>query len=151
MTPSAAPVTSRFPLWLKAVQLTATGSGSKENWSCDTEEMVLKRKSRENVSRLLLSSWFPTCCLTVLVSQRSSFPNTGSGSRGAASTYPGRVTAAAEQTNDEPLGLHAKDNILRERGESYKSILWYVVLCKVVSLGLRFLWANVEKAAHSLH
>lgn len=33
MTPSAAPVTSRFPLWLKAVQLMAMGSGSNENWS----------------------------------------------------------------------------------------------------------------------
>ena len=31
MTPSAAPVTSRFPLWLKAVQLMATGPGSREN------------------------------------------------------------------------------------------------------------------------
>lgn len=36
MTPSAAPVTSRFPLWLKAVQLMATGSGSSENWSWKT-------------------------------------------------------------------------------------------------------------------
>lgn len=33
ITPSAAPVTSKFPLWLKAVQLMATGSGSRENWS----------------------------------------------------------------------------------------------------------------------
>lgn len=31
MIPSAAPVTSKFPLWLKAVQLIATGSGSREN------------------------------------------------------------------------------------------------------------------------
>lgn len=47
MTPSAAPVTSRFPLWLKAVQLMATGSGSKENWSWDTNRTLMTPQTQE--------------------------------------------------------------------------------------------------------
>lgn len=59
-----------------------------------------------------------TCCLTVFVSQSSSCPDTGTGSR-EDSKLPARPTAAAEQTNDEPLGLQAKDKILINREKSY--------------------------------
>lgn len=58
------------------------------------------------------TDWSITCCLTVLVSQSSSCPDTWMGSRGAASELPERLRAAAEQTNDEPLGLQARDKIL---------------------------------------
>lgn len=36
MMPSAAPVTKRFPLWLNAMQFTATGPGSSANCSYKT-------------------------------------------------------------------------------------------------------------------
>lgn len=62
------------------------------------------------------TGWLITCCLTVLVSQSSSCPDTGMGSRGAESLLPERLTAAAEQTNDEPLGLQARDKMLRDTG-----------------------------------
>lgn len=39
--PSAAPVTSRLPLWLKAVQFMAMGSGSRENWSWKAKSLLL--------------------------------------------------------------------------------------------------------------
>lgn len=63
MTPSAAPVTSRFPLWLKAVQLMATGSGSKENWSWQTDRQT---------DRTLVRTWCKICdsvccCITTYV------------------------------------------------------------------------------------
>ena len=48
MTPSAAPVTSRFPLGLKAVQLMAMGSGSRENWSYKKDKPHLKCKTIRN-------------------------------------------------------------------------------------------------------
>lgn len=56
-----------------------------------------------------------TCCLTVLVSQRSSCPEMGCISRGVVSdTLLERATeAAAEHTNDVPLGLQASDSILK--------------------------------------
>lgn len=61
------------------------------------------------------SGWLSTCCLTVLVSQSSSCPDTGMGSWAAESTLPDRLTAAAEQTKDEPLGLQASDKMLGDR------------------------------------
>lgn len=39
------------------------------------------------------------------------------GSRGAESLLPERLRAAAEQTNDEPLGLQARDRMLGETRE----------------------------------
>lgn len=67
----------------------------------------------------LWTGWLITCCLTVLVSQSSSCPDTGIGSRETESLLPDRLTAAAEQTKDEPLGLQAKDRILRDTGRTY--------------------------------
>lgn len=56
MTPSAAPVTSRFPLWLKAVQLIATGSGSKENWSLGSDRKLITLHPQElNTPNLMLN------------------------------------------------------------------------------------------------
>ena len=65
--------------------------------------------------------------MTVLVSQRSNWPDTGIGSRGADSTFPDRLRAAAEQTNEEPLGLQAKDKILgdKEKGGLLKLICYH--------------------------
>lgn len=63
------------------------------------------------------TDWPLTCCLTVLVSQSSSCPETGMGSRGAESLPPERLAAAAEQTNDEPLGLQARDRMLEDTQE----------------------------------
>lgn len=42
-TPSAAPVTSKLPLWLKAVQLMAMGSGSRENCSWKGKSALMLR------------------------------------------------------------------------------------------------------------
>lgn len=41
--PSAAPVTRRLPLWLKAVQLIAMGSGSRENCSWKGKSALMLR------------------------------------------------------------------------------------------------------------
>lgn len=58
-----------------------------------------------------------TCCFMVFVSHSSSFPGTWlvplllmSGAE--KSTWEGRLGAAAEQTKEAPLGLHARDRIL---------------------------------------
>lgn len=53
-----------------------------------------------------------TCCLTVLVSHKSSCPDAGKQICGTESQLPDRLRAAAEQTNEEPLGLHARDRML---------------------------------------
>lgn len=60
----------------------------------------------------------PTCCFMVFVSQSSSLPGTWlvplppmSGAN--TSTWAVRLEAAAEQTKDAPLGLHARDRILQ--------------------------------------
>lgn len=76
--PSAAPVTRRLPLWLKAVQLIAMGSGSRENCSWKgksalmlrnrtggTEELNSRGRKKERwylVTRTLVSS--PTPLMT---------------------------------------------------------------------------------------
>lgn len=134
MNPSAAPVTSRFPLWLKAVQLMATGSGSRENWSYRREK---NSNSHTNCLSLMeewgqhgSSDWLRTCCLTVLVSHSSSCPDTGMGSLGAES-LPERLRAAAEQTKDEPLGLQARDSMLEEthRKTKYESNILVLCMC----------------------
>lgn len=118
MNPSAAPVTRRFPLWLKAVQLMATGSGLRENWTWGTETKKKKKPTSDPSSFFTHDNedtdWLLTCCLTVLVSQSSSCPETVMGSRGAESLLPERLRAAAEQTKDEPLGLQASDNMLED-------------------------------------
>lgn len=72
-----------------------------------------------------LTGWLITCCLTVLVSQSSSCPDTGKGSRGTESELPERLTAAAEQTNDEPLGLQARDKILKGTGKTFYQNLYF--------------------------
>lgn len=59
-----------------------------------------------------------TCCFMVLVSHSSSLPGTWlvpllpmSGAE--MSTWGARLGAAAEQTKEAPLGLHARDRILQ--------------------------------------
>lgn len=53
------------------------------------------------------------------MSQSSSCPDTGTGTRGTDSTPPDRLRAAAEHTNDEPLGLQARDKMLKNTGRSF--------------------------------
>ncbi len=57
-----------------------------------------------------LSFGSSTCCLTVLVSHSSRCPDTGPETRASPSEWA--AWAAAEQTNDVPLGLQASDRIL---------------------------------------
>lgn len=55
-----------------------------------------------------------TCCLTVLVSHNSSCPDAGMRTCETESQLPERLRAAAEQTNEEPLGLQARDKMLQK-------------------------------------
>lgn len=63
--------------------------------------------------------------LTVLVSQSSSWPDTGNGRRVTVSvTLPERpvpVGAAAEHTKEVPLGLQASDRILETHTHTHTS------------------------------
>lgn len=59
-------------------------------------------------------AYYCTCCLTVLVSHNSSCPDAGMRICGTESQLPDRLRAAAEQTNEEPLGLHARDKMLEK-------------------------------------
>lgn len=61
-----------------------------------------------------------TCCFMVFVSHSSSLPGTWFGpllpmSSAEKSTWEARLGAAAEQTKEAPLGLHARDRILQHR------------------------------------
>ena len=51
--PSAAPVTSRLPLWLKAVQLIAMGSGSRENCSWKGKSALMPRNRPGGAEELI--------------------------------------------------------------------------------------------------
>ena len=60
-----------------------------------------------------------TCCFMVFVSHSSSLPGTWSVpllpvSGAEKSTWEARLGAAAEQTKEAPLGLHARDRILQQ-------------------------------------
>lgn len=59
-----------------------------------------------------------TCCFMVFVSHSSSLPGTWFAplllrSSAEKSTWETRLGAAAEQTKEAPLGLHARDRILQ--------------------------------------
>lgn len=180
MTPSAAPVTSKFPLWLKAVQLMATGSGSKENWSWETDtdyttanQSGLDQKYGNpwgpgkkrlqchatcerysctcslatcKLSNTYCIGWLITCCLTVLVSQSSSCPEAGMGSRGTESQLPDRLRAAAEQTNEDPLGLQARDRMLRHMRDIsvLHAILRYMTKCSFLAYFIKCYFLQVQ-------
>lgn len=62
-----------------------------------------------------------TCCFMVFVSHSSSLPGTWfvpllPMSSAEKSTWEARLGAAAEQTKEAPLGLHARDRILQQSG-----------------------------------
>lgn len=55
------------------------------------------------------------------MSHSSSCPDAGIGSRGTESELPDRLSAAAEQMNEEPLGLQARDKMLKDTGATCHS------------------------------